>query len=423
MLSCASLSPRIRTEVVALFGLVVGCGDDVAALAEPPPEPTAWADEGDPAGGVRVVGAITFADGAVVGARVVSPARARPGSSVQVQAPVRGLPDGTALWVGLRPPRAAGRQEVAGQSRRAQVASDDPRDRWIEATVAGGILTATLELPAPWHPRHAVLVIDPRVAGTSVPARAGPRHDRGPGVLAVVPVEARPTRVTATRVAAGALTIDGRVDEAAWAERDAAVLVDSLEGEPDPTATAVDVGALGEDALLVGRGTLLRVAWDEAALYVAASLPDADLWSDYTAQDEPLYKQEAFELFVAATGEGTRYLEYEVSARGVTFDARFSRYRAGDEAWDSSWRAAVAVYGTLAAGDRDRGWSVEAAIPWDELCVEAALACPPRPGMRLRINAFRLERPDRKRTQALALSPTRAPDFHAWANAAELELQ
>jgi hypothetical protein len=43
--------------------------------------------------------------------------------------------------------------------------------------------------------------------------------------------------------------------------------------------------------------------------------------------------------------------------------------------------------------------------------------------MRLRVNAFRLERPDRKRSDALALSPTRAPDFHAWANAAELELQ
>jgi hypothetical protein len=63
----------------------------------------------------------------------------------------------------------------------------------------------------------------------------------------------------------------------------------------------------------------------------------------YVAQDDPLYKQEAFELFVAGSGEGTRYLEYQVSARGVTFDARFARYRKGDEAWDSSWRTAVAM--------------------------------------------------------------------------------
>jgi hypothetical protein len=83
------------------------------------------------------------------------------------------------------------------------------------------------------------------------------------------------------------------------------VLGQSLDGEPDPSASAVDVRALGEDALAAGRGTTLRVGWDEAALYVAASLPDEDLWSDYEAQDDPLYKQEAFEFFVAG-GEGSR---------------------------------------------------------------------------------------------------------------------
>jgi hypothetical protein len=86
-----------------------------------------------------------------------------------------------------------------------------------------------------------------------------------------------------------------------------------------------------------------------------------------------------------------------VSARGVTFDARFPRYRAGDEAWDSAWRTAVRhARHANAAGDRDLGWSTELAIPWDELCRETAVVCPPAPGMRLRINAFRLERPDRK---------------------------
>ncbi|MBA3550558.1 MAG: carbohydrate-binding family 9-like protein [Nannocystis sp.] len=285
-------------------------------------------------------------------------------------------------------------------------------------------MQATIELPGEWHAEHGVLVVEPRRGHSPVTARTGPRIDRGPGVFAVLPVATRPRQVVATQVATGALTIDGRIEEAAWAERPALLLADSLDGEPDEEATAIVPGALGEDALQAGRGTTLRLAWDAEFLYVAASLPDADLWTEYTAQDEPLYKQEAFEWFVAGTGEGSRYLEYQVSARGVTFDARFPRYRAGDEAWDSSWRTAVAVWGTLdVGGDRDRGWSVEAAIPWTELCEHTELRCPPAPGMRLRVNAFRLERPDRKRSDALALSPTRAPDFHAWANAAELELQ
>ena len=337
-----------------------------------------------------------------------------------MQLAARGIA-GKALWVGLRAPRAAGRQEVAGQSRRSIAAPIDPRDRWVQAEIGEDSASATIDLPREWHAMHAVLLVELREGSKVVPVRVGPRVDRGPGVLGVVPVAPGPTRIVAPRVQG--VTIDGRVEEAAWA-RPALALVTSLDGEPDPTATAIELAALGEDALAAGRGTTVRVAWDTEFLYVAASLPDADMWTDYAAQDEPLYKQEAFEFFVAAGADGTRYLEYEVSARGVTFDARFPRYRAGDEAWDSAWGTAVRARGTVnAAGDRDLGWSTELAIPWQELCRETAVACPPAPGMRLRVNAFRLERPDRKRTDALALSPTRAPDFHAWANAAELELQ
>jgi hypothetical protein len=402
-----------------LVTALAGCGDDVAALAESPPEPTIWAGVG-PNAAPAIAGELHFAGGAVLGPRVFTPATARPGEALHVQLAARGIA-GKALWVGLRAPRAAGRQEVAGQSRRSIAAPIDPRDRWVQAEIGEDSASATIDLPREWHAMHAVLLVELREGSKVVPVRVGPRVDRGPGVLGVVPVAPGPTRIVAPRVQG--VTIDGRVEEAAWA-RPALALVTSLDGEPDPTATAIELAALGEDALAAGRGTTVRVAWDTEFLYVAASLPDADMWTDYAAQDEPLYKQEAFEFFVAAGADGTRYLEYEVSARGVTFDARFPRYRAGDEAWDSAWGTAVRARGTVnAAGDRDLGWSTELAIPWQELCRETAVACPPAPGMRLRVNAFRLERPDRKRTDALALSPTRAPDFHAWANAAELELQ
>lgn len=417
----SSASPLAIAIVGPAAVVIAACGE-VAALAEPPPEPTIWAEPADPTAGLRMPGALRFADGTVIGPRVFSPARARPGESVRVQFSVAGLPAGSELWVGLRAPRAAGRQEVAGQSRRLAGPVIDERDRWVQAQPADSAqLTTEIGVPAGWHAEHAVLLAEVRDGAHTSAAIAGPRIDRGPAILGVVAIATRPTQVVAPRVQD--VVIDGRIDEPAWA-RPAQLLVTSLDGEPDPTATAVDLGALGDAALAQGRGTTLRLGWDDAHLYVAASLPDADLWSDYTAQDDPLYRQEAFELFVAAGGDGERYLEYQWSARGVTFDARFPRYRAGDEAWDSSQRSAVMVAGTVdAPGDRDRGWSVEAAIPWAELCEQAALACPPAPGMRLRINAFRLERPDRKRTDALALSPTRAPDFHAWANAAELELQ
>ncbi len=406
--------------MAAVFAALPGCGDDVATLAESRPEPTVWASvEGGAA--LAMAGDIHFADGAAVEARVFTPMTARPGQVLRVEFAVQGVA-GRELWVGLRAPRAAGRQEVAGQSRRATGAVVDERDRWVKAMVTEDRASATIELPTPWHAMHAVWLVELR-AGTKVwPARTGPRIDRGPGVLGVMQVHTRPTRVLAPRVR-DVLTIDGIVEEASWS-RPATRLLESQSGEPDPSATAVDEAAIGDDALAAGRGTTVRVAWDDENLYVAASLPDEDMWSEYAAQDDPLYKGEVFEFFVAAGNDGARYLEYEVSARGVTFDARFPRYRAGDETWDSAWRTAVHVVGSVNdLRTRDRGWSTELAIPWSELCEHTAVVCPPRPGMQLRINAFRLERPDRKRTQALALSPTRAPDFHAWANAAELELQ
>lgn len=400
----------LRTHGLWVCAWFAGCGD-VAALAEPPPERTAWADVGE---GYSVAGDVVFAGGPTIGMRVFTGVPVE--TSVQVQFPVTGLA-GAALMVGLRAPRAAGRQVVAGQSRRISGDAVDPRDRWVAATIDGDVAQATLTLADGWHPSHAVVVLAVQRDGVEVPAISGPRMDRGGGVLGVVPVTTRPTQVVAR---AGTPVIDGAIEEAVWTEQAGVLLATSLEGEPDPEATAVDASA---DPLAAGRGTRVRFAWDEQFLYAAASLPDADLWTDYHVQDDPLYKQEAFELFVAGGDDGTRYLEFQVSARGVTFDAQFATHRKGDEGWDSSWRTAVRVAGTLTAGDRDRGWTTEVAVPWAELCEHTTIACPPRPGMRVRINAFRLERPDRKRTSALALSPTRVPDFHAWANAAALELQ
>ena len=133
-------------------------------------------------------------------------------------------------------------------------------------------------------------------------------------------------------------------------------------------------------------------------------------------------RDEAFEVFFAASASGERYLEHQVSARGVHFDARFPRYREGDESWDGTWRSAIELDGELARRGGDRGWRVELAFPWAELCAHTEISCPPEAGQTLRSNVFRLDKPDRKGQVGLALSPTLAPDFHAWQNAAELVL-
>ncbi|MCB9703821.1 MAG: carbohydrate-binding family 9-like protein [Myxococcales bacterium] len=382
----------------------LACVDpEVVARAEPPVEATLIAAPGAAAPGkIAPAGGVDFPGGVRITEVELAPAPALPGEPLHVSFSITGPRDGLHGRLALRSPRSASREEV-----RPTPTIADPRDRAVDLDLGGDRVEADLDLPAPWHPSTVIIeleVIDAR--GRRVPAIAGPRSADGRAFLGLAPVLRRPTALVAARVDAGAITIDGALDEAAW-QGPGAALVESLGGEPHPDPP-----------------TEVWLAWDDRHLLVAGRLPDPDLWTTFEAQDDPLYQQEAFEVFVAGDGSGRRYLEYQVAASGLTFDARFPTYRKGDEAWDSAWTTAVQRDGTLNdAGDRDRGWSVEAAIPWDELCAETTITCPPRPGQRLRLNVFRLERPDRKRSLGLALSPTLTPDFHAWQNAAEVELR
>jgi hypothetical protein len=312
--------------------------------------------------------------------------------------------------LGLLPPRAAAHQEVFRD--RPLDYGEDPREVWTELDGGEGTLGVELALARPFHPRRAVVVFEQACGGAPVPVVSGARGEAlhrgvplvgGRAILGTVEVAREPTHVVAAR---GAVDVDGRREEAVWAGP-GVELVTSLDGEP-------------------ARGPTTRVwfAWDERALYVAAEIEDADVWTEHAEQDDPLYRQEAFEVFVAGANADDGYLEFQVSARNVTFDARFRSYREGDEAWDSAWATAVDVHGTVnERGDRDEGWTVEAAIPWSEICEHTGVACPVTAARQLRVNAFRLEKPDRKRQEGYALSPTLVPDFHAWKNAATLGLE
>ena len=394
-----------RTGLVALICTAfIGCSDEPRERAEPPIEPTILVplsnnDVEQNSRNIRLAGGVDFDGGLRIDGVIVTPAMIRPGEPLQVKMTVHGSDPEFQARLSLRTPRSSGREEVRAQSR-----SSDPRDVSVDFDLVDGDVEIELDLPSPWHPATAILEFELTDGEHRIEARRGARSDDGRALLALLPVKREPTQITAAR---GVVALDGDLDDTPWA-RTPALLVESLDGEP-----------------FMGPPTELWFAWDREHLYAAARLPDDDLWTTYSQQDDPLYKQEVFEIFVAGDNTGKRYIEYEVSVRGVTFDARFPTYRRGDEAWDSSWRQAIQVDGTVNdAHDRDRGWSVEVAIPWAEICEQTALTCPPAPGQHLRVNAFRLDKPGRKgETVALALSPTLRPDFHAWENAAVLELR
>jgi hypothetical protein len=413
-------------QTVCLVGCLAGCGaseaappDRVAELAQP--------FEGDETEGERFLGAIELRGGTIDARRIgalgggpIIPSRAgRAGTPVIVEFESERL-SGVGGRLGLLPPRGAARQEVAFDMP-GQV--DDPRSVWIDIEI-GDDGPQQFELPPPgddWHATSAIVVLELRRGWRPFSARSGPRSEmlsdqtRASGgriVLGMVEVTRRPARVQAFAIESP-IVLDGVLDEPAWQQQGAA-LQESRTGEP---ATEIDAR--------LGGPTRAYFAWDSEHLYVAGSLPDPDLYAPHRQRDDPLYRDEAFEVFLAGADSsslGTRYLEHQVSARGVMFDAHFPKYRKGDEGWNGSWRSAVALDGELERRGYDRGWTVELAFAWTELCEHTKIDCPPKPGQELRVNVFRLDKPDREQQVGLALSPTLEPDFHAWANAAELEL-
>jgi len=134
------------------------------------------------------------------------------------------------------------------------------------------------------------------------------------------------------------------------------------------------------------------MAWDSTALYVAARLEEPHLWATLTRRDTIIYLDNDFELFLDPDGDTHHYYELEINALGTVWDLLLERpYRDGDPAvtaWDiAGLRSAVRVRGTLNdPSDRDSGWTVELAIPWEAVGVRD-----PAPGRRLRVNFSRVQ--------------------------------
>ncbi|MEM7050983.1 MAG: carbohydrate-binding family 9-like protein [Acidobacteriota bacterium] len=157
--------------------------------------------------------------------------------------------------------------------------------------------------------------------------------------------------------------------------------------------------------------TSVRLVWDPEALWIRFDCEDKDAWSTFQRRDDPLWEEEAVEVFLAA-GEDVpkRYFELQISPLGVLFDAVVDNPRGDrrgmvtDPAWDCEgihWAAGPAAL-------RQDWWAV-VRLPWSGLLP----ANQPRPSI-WRANFFRIERPRRRPDELSAWSSpgTDPPDFH-----------
>lgn len=176
--------------------------------------------------------------------------------------------------------------------------------------------------------------------------------------------------LTARRVSAP-VTVDGNPNEADWST----------------AAWAANFTLYGR-ALPVTQETRAAFLYDDQNLYVAFDCLDArmdQVVSLVKQRDADLYRDNAVELFLAATPERRDYRHFGVNTLGTildeTVDCRGPEAKF-DLAWNPQWRVAV-----RRLGDR---WQAELAIPWTALEVQ------PQPGVVLGLNLTRMEGPSQE---------------------------
>ena len=182
------------------------------------------------------------------------------------------------------------------------------------------------------------------------------------------------------------ITIDGKMDDPAW--QNAAWTGDfvNLRGPSAP-------------ARPVPPRTRAKFLWDEKHLYIAAELVESDVRATMKEHDSPLYRENAFEVFIDPDDDGENYLELEINALNTTFDLLMSKpYQLrgkADDKWEvAGLRTAVHVDGTINdSGDADKAWTLEMAIPWTAMKDLTADRLPPKPGARFRLNMARVMTP------------------------------
>ena len=198
------------------------------------------------------------------------------------------------------------------------------------------------------------------------------------------------------------LVIDGKLDDAAWQE-------------VGWSERFVDISTATPPRL----STRAKIRYDDEFLYVGALLEEPRAFANITAtchclnasQDQVIFHDNDFEIFVDAPGTTHFYKEFEVNALNQTWDLQLNRAYddggsenssrvLGPAGWDyaapiggrRTLHTAAFVQGAInnpAAGSMF--WSVEVALPLAKLVESTAASAHPAAGDFWRINFSRVE--------------------------------
>lgn len=175
--------------------------------------------------------------------------------------------------------------------------------------------------------------------------------------------------------------IDGNINDEAWKSAQWTDSFRDIEGDIKPKPYY---------------DTKVKMLWDSTYLYIAANMEDENVWAYLKERDQIVFFDNDFEVFINPVNTSHQYFEYEINALNTVFDLFLPKpYRSGSGAlisWDSKrLKHGVHIYGSLNdPSDKDKGWTVELAIPFSDITV-ANSANIPQDGDIWRINFSRVQ--------------------------------
>ncbi|MBS1151279.1 MAG: putative lipoprotein [Myxococcaceae bacterium] len=410
------MNARSKTLTWVLAGLLglMGCRDEQAGPRNrPPPQQQAspQAPGQAPAAGMKTLEAapadLTFKSGATwAGGTVeylgskVEPARPTAGQQVRLSHYFRALkapPQGWTFF--LHVVDASSGQQLGNADHELQGGAA-PLGSWPVGKVIEDVhviqmpnYAGALQLVLGFWQGEARLPVDDRPLPAQ-PAHDGQQRMFGPRLESP---QQQPLPEYRVPRASKPPAIDGKLDDEIWKAAPMVTLNSSMDGSP------------------VSKKTTARMLYDDKFLYVAFECEDADVWGSLRKKDDPIYTEDAVEIFIDANGDGKTYNELQVSPHNVNFDAAFVARRSDlPEAmkWESAMKSAVTVRGTIDNdADQDEGWSAEMQIPLEKLMEVPRL--PVQKGDTWRFNLYRLEHlVRRQQIEGQSFSPLFAGDFH-----------
>ncbi len=161
------------------------------------------------------------------------------------------------------------------------------------------------------------------------------------------------------------------------------------------TDTFVDIE--GDTQPVPPVATRVKMLWNGAYLFIGAFMEEPHLWATLTEHDCVIFQDNDFEIFIDPDGDCHNYFEIEINALNTTWDLHLPKpYRDKGSArneWEiPGFASKVTLHGTLNdPSDTDRGWTLEAAIPWSAFEEYGGVRVPPAEGDLWRINFSRVE--------------------------------